>query len=141
MKSDSRRWLVFGAVLGGLAVACGAFGDHALKAHFAADGSLSPAEEHQLAVWEIAARYEMYHALALLAVGILAGRSDQRLLHIAGWLFTVGTVIFSGCMYALALTGQRWLGAIVPIGGISLIAGWVCLAISVAPSPVGRGSG
>ena len=132
MNRDSNLWLVTAAILGGLAVACGAFGAHSLKAHFAADGSLSPADEQQLAIWETAARYQMYHALALLAVGLLNGRYGGRMLQIAGGAFTAGTMIFSGCLYALVLTGQRWLGAIVPIGGTLLIAGWVCLAIAVA---------
>ena len=127
--SRSNRWLLTAALLGGLAVAGGAFGAHGLKAHFAADGEMSPANEQMLAHWETAARYQMYHALALLAVGLLAARGPNRVLHLAGLSMTIGTVIFSGCLYALVLTGERRLGAVVPLGGVLLIVGWVLLAV------------
>jgi uncharacterized membrane protein YgdD (TMEM256/DUF423 family) len=123
-------WLFTAAVLGGLAVGSGAFGAHSLKARFAADGLLDQADEQRLANWETAARYQMYHALALLTVGLLAARSGSRCLNFAGISFTVGTLIFSGCLYALVLSGERWLGAIVPLGGGMLIAGWICLAVA-----------
>ena len=82
-----------------------------------------------LEVFETAARYQMYHAPAILAVGLLmlTGRGGGTL-NIAGWSFTIGVLIFSGTLYALALTGIRWLGAITPIGGLALIAGWFALA-------------
>jgi uncharacterized membrane protein YgdD (TMEM256/DUF423 family) len=103
-------------------VAFGAFGAHAVRAR------LSP---EMLAVFETGVRYHMYHALALLAVAAVLGRSDGgRLLTAAGWLFTAGIVLFSGSLYALALTGVTVLGAVTPIGGLAFIAGWVCLAIS-----------
>jgi uncharacterized membrane protein YgdD (TMEM256/DUF423 family) len=121
--SHSSSWLVVAAVLGGLAVAFGAFGAHGLKARFTADDPM-------LANWETAARYQMYHALALLAVGLLAVHSSSRALNIAGLCMTLGTVIFSGCLYALVLTGERRLGAIVPIGGVLMIVGWLFLAIA-----------
>lgn len=117
----SQTWVFIAALLGGLAVACGAFGAHGLK------DRLAPAD---LANWETAARYQMYHALALLAVGLLAARSPSRLLNLAGFSMTLGTLIFSGCLYALVLTGERRLGAVVPLGGILLIVGWVFLAIA-----------
>ncbi len=122
-NSSSNAWLVIAAVLGGLAVALGAFGAHGLKARF-------PADDPMLANWETAARYQMYHALALLAVDLLAARASGRLLNIAGLSMTLGTVIFSGCLYALVLTGERRLGAIVPIGGALMIVGWVFLAVA-----------
>jgi uncharacterized membrane protein YgdD (TMEM256/DUF423 family) len=124
-------WLFTAALLGGLAVACGAFGAHGLKSRFAADGEISQADEQQLANWETAARYQMYHALALFAVGGLAARGPSRPLHLAGFSMIAGTVVFSGCLYALVLTGAPWLGAVVPIGGVLLILGWVLLAIAV----------
>src|SRR5947207_13699059 len=126
--SSSNTWLIIAALLGGLAVVCGAFGAHALKARFTADHPM-------LANWETAARYQMYHALALLAVGLLAVGNPSRLLNLAGLCMTLGIVIFSGCLYALVLTGQRWLGAIVPLGGLLLILGWVLLAIAAFRSP------
>lgn len=127
-----RIWLLTAALLGGLSVACGAFGAHSLKARFTADGSLTQSDEQQLANWETAARYQMYHALGLLVVGILAARRPSRSLHLAGLSFTAGTLVFSGCLYALVLTGQRWLGAIVPLGGLLLILGWTSLGIAAA---------
>jgi uncharacterized membrane protein YgdD (TMEM256/DUF423 family) len=127
----SSPWLLIGAILAGLAVAAGAFGAHGLKAHFSADGSLSPSDEQQLANWETAARYQMYHGLALLAVGLLAAHRQSRVLDAAGFAFTAGVLIFSGCLYALVLTGHRWLGAIVPIGGALFLLGWLLLAWTV----------
>jgi uncharacterized membrane protein YgdD (TMEM256/DUF423 family) len=128
--NSARTWLLIGALSGGLAVACGAFGAHGLKSRFAADGSLSEIDQQQLANWETAARYQIYHALALVAVGLMACRGRSTLMNLAGGAFTVGTVIFSGCLYVLVLSGQRWLGAVVPIGGSLLILGWIALAIA-----------
>jgi len=127
------RWLLVGALLGGLAVAMGAFGAHGLQSRLAdADGTLSNVAERRLANWETAARYQMYHALALLAIGCLARDYSRRSLHAAGSLLTGGTFIFSGCLYALVLTEQRILGAIVPMGGVLLVIGWALLAYAVA---------
>jgi uncharacterized membrane protein YgdD (TMEM256/DUF423 family) len=125
-----RLWLVLGAVLGGLAVICGAFGAHGLEAALEESG-LSDADRRQLENWETASRYQIYHALALLAVGLLAARRGGPTIHAAGAAMTLGTVIFSGCLYALVLTGQRWLGAVVPIGGTLLVVGWICLAAAI----------
>ncbi|MDX1395646.1 MAG: DUF423 domain-containing protein [Gemmatimonadota bacterium] len=115
-----RPFLAAGAVLAFLAVAAGAFGAHGLE------GTI-PAE--RLATFDTAARYQMYHALALLFVG-MAGRVWPR----GFWagpalLFLAGVVVFSGSLYALALTGQGWLGAVAPIGGATLLAGWLWLTI------------
>ncbi len=128
MMNSQRRseiWLVVGALLGGLAVALGAFGAHGLEGMLrGSDEILSAAAQKQLANWETAARYQMYHALALLAVGILAGRRCSAAIHLAGVTMTAGVLIFSGCLYALVLSGQRILGAVVPIGGVLLLVGW-----------------
>ena len=120
-------WLRIGAVAGGLGVVLGAFGAHGLKER------LSP---YSLDIFETAVRYQMYHAPALLAVGLLklAGRSG-RALTCAGWSFLLGTLIFSGTLYALAFTGIRWLGAITPIGGVFLILGWFALAVAAGSGP------
>jgi len=81
-----------------------------------------------LLVFEVGVRYQMYHALALLAVGSVAGRLPAGAVAAAGWLFVAGTVLFSGSLYALALTGHRWLGAVTPLGGAAFLAGWAALA-------------
>jgi uncharacterized membrane protein YgdD (TMEM256/DUF423 family) len=112
-------WL--GCVFGLLAVAAGAFGAHALRARLPAD---------LLAVFETAARYQMYHALALLAVALVAARAPSSLAAAAGWLFCAGIVLFSGSLYALALTGIRVLGAVTPLGGLCFLAGWAALALA-----------
>jgi uncharacterized membrane protein YgdD (TMEM256/DUF423 family) len=114
-------WFACGAAFACLAVALGAFGAHGLKARVTPD---------LLAVFETGVRYHMYHALALLAVGWQAERTGSPLAAAAGWLFVVGIAIFSGSLYAMALTGARWLGAVTPIGGVCLIAGWVLLAVA-----------
>ena len=107
-----------GAVSAMLAVAAGAFGAHALRAR------LTP--EH-LAIFETGARYQIYHALALLAVAWAVSRWPGSLPVYAGWLFVLGSVLFSGSLYILALTGVRWWGALTPFGGAAFLAGWLCL--------------
>ena len=127
--SLARFAVTTGAVLAGLAVAAGAFGAHGLKASLTASG--------QAENWETACRYAMYHALALVAVGLLAAiRSPaQAGLTAAAWCFLIGTLIFSGCLAVLALTGIKILGAIVPIGGVLMIVGWALLAVAAARLP------
>ena len=126
-------WLRIAAVWGFLAISMGAFGAHGLEDRFttvgSASGGLSP--ERLKANFNTAAQYHMYCALAILAVGILAqfGRGGAAL-QAAGWLFLVGSLIFSGSLYILATTGLRWLGAITPIGGVAMIAAWVALAVA-----------
>lgn len=114
-----RSWWTLGAILGGLAVALGAFGAHGLKGRVEAD---------LLQVFETAARYHMYHALALILVGLAAQRAPGAAVTASGWCFTAGILLFSGSLYTMTLTGQRWLGAITPLGGLAFIAGWGCLA-------------
>jgi len=116
-----RLFFSLGSASAFLAVAAGALGAHALR------GRLGP---DSLSVFETAARYQMYHALALLAVSWASTRWSESLTQSAGWLFTVGTVLFSGSLYGLAFTGVRWLGAITPLGGVAFLAGWICLALS-----------
>jgi uncharacterized membrane protein YgdD (TMEM256/DUF423 family) len=117
--SVDRVFAGLGALSAFLAVAAGAFGAHALRARLSPD---------LLAVFETAARYQMYHALGLLAVAWMVTRWPGPWPARAGWLFVAGTVLFSGSLYALALTGVRWLGAITPLGGAAFLAGWLCLA-------------
>ena len=115
----SRTFWMLGCAFALLGVAAGAFGAHALRARLDA-----PA----LAVWETAARYQLFHALALLAVALAASRWPAPGWAAAGWLFVAGTVVFSGSLYLLVLTGTRWLGAVTPLGGLCLLAGWAMLA-------------
>jgi uncharacterized membrane protein YgdD (TMEM256/DUF423 family) len=113
-----RLFFGLGCVSAALAVALGAFGAHGLRNRLVPD---------MLSVFEIGVRYQMYHALALLAVALAHGRWPSATLTAAGWLFVAGTVVFSGTLYLLAITGQRWLGAITPLGGACLIVGWLVL--------------
>jgi uncharacterized membrane protein YgdD (TMEM256/DUF423 family) len=117
-----RTFALIGALLGFVGVAAGAFGAHALRAR------LTPED---LAIFETAARYQMYHALALLGVAWVIGRWPGGAASAAGWLFVAGTLVFSGSLYLLVLTGARWMGAITPLGGVALLAGWLALAWAV----------
>ena len=115
-------WFGIGAVAAGVGVALGAFGAHGLKTRVDAE---------MLAVFETGVRYQIYHSLALLAVGLAASRRQTPWLDRAGWLFLAGIVVFSGSLYVMALTGIRWLGAITPLGGLAFILGWAALAVAV----------
>lgn len=122
-----RRFLLLGALSGLLAVAAGAFGAHALRAVLTPD---------LLAVFETGARYQMYHALALVLVALVSAAAPQRrTVATAGWCFVLGTLLFSGSLYALALTGLRWWGAVTPVGGVCFLLGWGLLAIAALFPP------
>jgi uncharacterized membrane protein YgdD (TMEM256/DUF423 family) len=114
-----RTFLGIGALSGLVAVAAGAFAAHGLKARLGPD---------LLAVFETGARYQMVHALGLAAVAWAASRFPGAAAAWAGWLFLAGTVLFSGSLYLLALTGARWLGAVTPLGGVAFLGGWAALA-------------
>lgn len=119
-----KTFLLVGALAGFLGVALGAFGAHGLQSR------LSP---EMLAVFETGVRYQMYHAFALLITAAAIGRlGDARLLVVSGWFFVAGIIIFSGSLYALALTGVTMWGAVTPIGGLAFLVGWACLAIFAA---------
>ena len=113
MLMDARRALVAGAILAAAGVALGAFGAHGLRE------MLGPSE---LGWWQTAVQYQMWHAVALVALAALPFRSR------AAALLAPGTIIFSGSLYLMAVTGARWLGAVTPVGGALMIAGWVTLA-------------
>ena len=115
----SRAFLLAGALSAAVAVMLGAFAAHGLR------GRLTP---ELASTFEVAVRYQMYHALGLLAVAWASARWPGGAMRGAGILFVAGTVIFSGSLYLLALTGQKWLGAITPLGGLAFIAGWLLLA-------------
>jgi uncharacterized membrane protein YgdD (TMEM256/DUF423 family) len=119
-----RLFFVIGALSAGISVAAGAFGAHALRARV---------EPRLLEVFETGARYQMYHALALIAAAWVATRvalPAATPAHLAGWCFVAGTVLFSGSLYAMTFTGIRALGAITPIGGVCFILGWGALAVA-----------
>lgn len=117
-----RIFFLLGSLSAGLAVALGAFGAHGLRTRLTPD---------LLANFETGVRYQMYHALALLAVAWAVAHWPRTALPTyAGWLFVAGTLLFSFSLYLLALTGARWLGAITPLGGVAFVAGWVCLAVA-----------
>lgn len=114
-----RLFFALGALSAGFGVALGAFGAHALKARLSPD---------MLAVWETGVRYQLVHALALLAVAWATTRWPGGAVQASGWLFVAGTLLFSGSLYALALSGVRGLGAVTPLGGAAWIVGWALLA-------------
>lgn len=139
------KWITIGAVLAGLAVGLGALGAHFLSDQFAKQyagaeprqvaGVEIPASLKYLQDFKTGAEYQMYHALGIIGVGLVMRSRQQpsRMLSLAAWLFLFGIVIFSGFLYLLTLTGQRWMGAIVPIGGVAMIAGWGFFAAGVCP--------
>ncbi len=115
----NRVFFSIGSVLAFLGVALGAFAAHGLKARLAPE---------LLATFETGVRYQLIHALALLAVALAHSQWPGRLLTVGGWLFVAGTLLFSGSLYVLSLTGVRALGAVTPFGGVAILAGWLCLA-------------
>jgi uncharacterized membrane protein YgdD (TMEM256/DUF423 family) len=121
--TTARLFVAIAAVLGGTAVAAGAFATHALRPQLS---------DRLLTIFETGARYQMYHALALLLVALIGsqGLGAAGWLKTAAWAFIVGTAVFSGSLYALALTGQNLLGAVAPVGGAVLMLGWGCLAVA-----------
>lgn len=115
-----RVLFVIGSLSGFLGVALGAFGSHGLRSRLSAE---------MLKVWETAVQYQMLHALALLAVVFAAQRFPNGPWQAAGWCFVAGTILFSGSLYALSISGIRKLGAITPIGGLLFLVGWVLLGV------------
>lgn len=129
--AGSSALLAVASVLGASGVGLGAFGAHALKARLLASNTLS--------TWETAVQYQLLHAVAMLAL-IACVRSFppslQASLHVSGWLFLAGVILFSGSLYGLALGGPRWLGPVTPLGGLAFIAGWLYLLKPVFSSNV-----
>ena len=119
-------WIILGAISAGLSVAFGAFGAHALKVRLAPEA---------LVTFEIGVRYQMYHAIGLIALGLVAIKIDNVAIKVSGVTMFAGMLIFSGSLYGVSLLDQRWLGMIAPIGGLLLIIGWFALAwAALAPS-------
>jgi uncharacterized membrane protein YgdD (TMEM256/DUF423 family) len=123
-------WFRIGAISAALAVGAGAFGAHGLKGRLTETGYSD--------VFETAVRYHMYHALAMLALGLLSAHAGRTTTSssLAGWSFLAGTILFSGSLYALSLSGVRWLGAITPLGGVGFLIGWAALVIASLPVKV-----
>jgi len=121
----ARLAATIGASFGALGVILGAFGAHALRSHL---------EPRDLETFETAVRYQMYHALALFAAAWLLSRNAPYA-GAAAWAFVGGVAIFSGSLYLLVATGQRWLGAVTPLGGLAFIAGWILLALAASKLP------
>lgn len=113
-------WIIFASVSGFIAVAAGAFGDHGLR------GRIS---DEMLRIWNVAAHYQLTHSIVMASLALAAGERCVRLKTASLVCFLAGIVIFSGSLYALALTGIRWLGAITPLGGAGLLTGWALLAV------------
>lgn len=121
MTETSRLFVILGSLAMALAVASGAFGAHALRER------LTPAD---LAIWQTAVQYHLVHALGLFAVAAVAQwLPDAGGVRLSGWLLTAGILLFSGSLYVLVLSGQRWLGAVTPLGGTAFLAGWIWLAV------------
>jgi uncharacterized membrane protein YgdD (TMEM256/DUF423 family) len=121
MTTMQPKWpLLAAALAGATAVATGAFGAHALR---------DVLDEHALAIWRTAVDYQFWHALALLAVGVLAQLRVTTTLRVATFAFVIGIALFCGSLYALALGAPHWTGAITPLGGVAFIAGWLALAL------------
>ena len=124
-------FLKLAAIIGALAVALGAFGAHALKKH---------ATEYAIGIFETGVRYQFYHVIALLAVGILYKDFSNKWMVYAGWMFVIGMLLFSGSLYLLTYIkiidkpSLNWFGAITPLGGVAFIAGWICMFIGVYKS-------
>lgn len=122
---NPKLMLMLGAAYGFVGVAFGAFGAHALRSRLTPD---------QLAVWRTGVEYQFWHALALLAVSLLALSRPGPLLNAAGWSFAIGVLLFSGSLYLLTLSGVRVLGAVTPFGGLLFLVGWALLLVHAARS-------
>ena len=121
-RRSCQTLIAVGCLSAALAVAAGAFGAHMLKSHL---------EAPMLAVFETAARYQMYHALGMIAAGLAGRIFDRPQAAQAGWCFAAGVLVFCGSLYGVSLLGIRWLGAVTPVGGLAFIAGWILLGWSI----------
>jgi uncharacterized membrane protein YgdD (TMEM256/DUF423 family) len=127
VPAGAKLFLTLGSLFALAAVVIGAFGAHGLKARLPAD---------LLAVYQTGVQYHFYHALGLMMVGLAFFHlPDSVLLRSCGWLMAAGIVLFSGSLYAISLSGQKWLGAVAPVGGTALICAWGCFAWSVLRTP------
>jgi uncharacterized membrane protein YgdD (TMEM256/DUF423 family) len=126
-----RIFFLFGALSALVGVVAGAFGAHGLKARL---------DPEMLSIFEVGVRYQMYHAFALIAAAWWHNKWPSRFVTIGGWLFFAGTLLFSGSLYVLSMSGEKWLGMITPFGGVAFIAGWGCLAWAAWRARANRGA-
>ena len=131
MSSLSRRWIAIGALLGAIGVGLGAYGAHGLSGLLEQQGHTGDDLQRRMALFETAVRYQMLHAIALCFIGLALQQRDAKPWRFAAWAFLVGVVLFSGLLKVLTFADPtwNWLGAIVPLGGLSMIAGWLAVAI------------
>jgi uncharacterized membrane protein YgdD (TMEM256/DUF423 family) len=126
VPSTAKLFLILGGINAALVVMLGAFGAHGLKAKLTAE---------MLAVYQTGVHYHLFHALGLLAVGVVASQiADSVWLKWSGWLMLVGIILFSGSLYVLSVSGLRWLGMVTPFGGVAFIAAWIVFVIAIAKS-------
>lgn len=126
MSPTAKLFLILGGINAALVVMLGAFGAHGLKARLTAE---------MLAVYQTGVHYHLFHALALLAVGLVASQiADSVWLKWSGWLMLLGIILFSGSLYVLSVSGLRWLGMVTPFGGVAFIAAWIMFVIAIAKS-------
>jgi uncharacterized membrane protein YgdD (TMEM256/DUF423 family) len=126
MTGTAKLFLILGGINAALVVMLGAFGAHGLKARLTAE---------MLAVYQTGVHYHLFHALGLLAVGLVASQiADSVWLKWSGWLMLAGIILFSGSLYVLSVSGMRWLGMVTPFGGVAFIAAWIVFVIAVARS-------
>jgi len=137
------RWILCGAILAGTAVLLGAYGAHGLSSQLQRQGYLAADHDHRVARYDTAVRYQMFQALGLIAVAILLFDDPRGSLQLAAWSLLLGVLIFSGLLYVLTFTGPawKWLGAVVPIGGLLMAAGWFALAWASFTMDRGRSPG
>ena len=119
----AKFWLISAGIFGFLSVAFGAFGAHSLK---------NILDEYGRSIYEKAVLYQMFHTMALLAVGLIQHFAKETSFSGAGWGFFIGIILFSGSLYLLAVTGIKWLGAVTPIGGVAFLFGWFWLVWTLA---------
>ncbi len=131
MSTLSRRWIAIGAILAAISVGLGAYGAHGLKDTLARAGFAGDDLVHRLAIFETAVRYQMFHAIALVLTGFALQHRDSPWWRFAPWAFLTGIILFSGLLKVLTFADSKWnwLGAVVPLGGLSMIVGWLALAV------------
>ena len=131
MSPLAQRWIAVGSVLAAAGVAFGAYGAHGLEKQLAGMGYTGDDLAHRIATHETAVRYQMWHAIAILTTALAISQQPTPWWQAAAWAFLFGVLIFSGLLYVLVFVGPawRWLGAIVPIGGVTMIAGWMLVGI------------
>lgn len=138
---SAKAWIVIGALCGAVGVSAGAIGAHALESALRPEEGLEAASletreryERRIENFDVAAKYQLYHAPALVLVGLLVASRPSRWFHVAGWLFLIGVVLFSGFLYAWVLSQTTWFVHVVPFGGTALILGWIALGLGALQS-------